>query len=310
LDLVPIYGLHFLSDRAETRSEHRAKGPMAYTTRLSAVREQMVAIARAEGVEIVQSSALEIDCVDEHGLQIPAGEKSIRAIGLMVADELPSEPRKLLGIPDHWGLDVVHRLTMARVRGTKLLNLPAKALMPMSLDLCGQLCWGWLLPGDGEFQLVVEEPIEKASARSGIQLLAHWARVLHLHQVLRSPLEFEEKQITSLNLPLTGALAHEGVANRTLLIGPAGGFYSACGEEVFPCCWSAIFAVDVMKKALKEPHLQDALHPYRQKWRTTLGDYLRGPHQNLRFLLPLVYRNPAMSMRLAEAILLSKSVVR
>jgi hypothetical protein len=65
-----------------------------------------------------------------------------------------------------------------------------------------------------------------------------------------------------------------------------------------------------MKKALREPHLQDALNPYRQKWRTTLGDYLRGPHQNLRFLLPLVYRNPVMTTRLAEAILLSKSVVR
>jgi hypothetical protein len=71
-----------------------------------------------------------------------------------------------------------------------------------------------------------------------------------------------------------------------------------------------LFAVDVIKRALKEKHLQDALNPYRQKWRTTLGDYLRGPHQNLRFLLPLVYRNPTMTARLVEAILLSKSVVR
>ena len=64
------------------------------------------------------------------------------------------------------------------------------------------------------------------------------------------------------------------------------------------------------KKALKEPHLQDAIKPYRQKWRTTLGDYLRGPQQNLRFLLPLVYRNQVMTTRLSESILLGKSVVR
>ena len=65
-----------------------------------------------------------------------------------------------------------------------------------------------------------------------------------------------------------------------------------------------------MRKALKEPHLQDALHPYREKWGTTLGEYLCGPQQNLRFLLPLIYRNPIMTGRLAESILLGKSVVR
>ncbi len=100
------------------------------------------------------------------------------------------------------------------------------------------------------------------------------------------------------------------MANRTLLVGPAGGFYSACGEDVYPGCWSAVFAADVLRAALRQPHLQDALGEYRHVWRTTLGDYLRGPQQNLRLLLPLVYRNPVMTARLAEAILLSKSVVR
>jgi len=56
--------------------------------------------------------------------------------------------------------------------------------------------------------------------------------------------------------------------------------------------------------------VQDSIQVYRQKWGTTLGDYLRGPQQNLRFLLPLVYRNPVMTSRLAEAILSGKSVVR
>jgi flavin-dependent dehydrogenase len=113
-----------------------------------------------------------------------------------------------------------------------------------------------------------------------------------------------------MDLPLAGALAHEGVANRTLLIGPAGGFYSACSEDIYPNCWSALYAADAVKKALKEQHLQDALHPYRHRWRTTLGDYLRGPQQNLRFLLPMVYRNQKMTARLSESILMGKSVVR
>ena len=94
------------------------------------------------------------------------------------------------------------------------------------------------------------------------------------------------------------------------MIGPAGGFYTACAEDIYPACWSATFAADIARRAVKEKHLQDALGAYRHKWGATLGDYLRGPQQNLRFLLPLVYRNKVMTARLAEAILYGKSVVR
>ena len=66
----------------------------------------------------------------------------------------------------------------------------------------------------------------------------------------------------------------------------------------------------MLKKAVKEPHLQDALQPYRQKWGSSLGDYLRGPQQNLRFLMTLIYRNKQMTTRIAEAILAGKSVIR
>ena len=102
----------------------------------------------------------------------------------------------------------------------------------------------------------------------------------------------------------------EGVANRTLLIGPAGGFYNACAEDIYPTCWSAVFAANVVTNALQARHLQDALGAYRQTWGATLGDYLRGPQENLRFLLPLVYRNPVMTARMGEAILSGESVVR
>jgi flavin-dependent dehydrogenase len=140
--------------------------------------------------------------------------------------------------------------------------------------------------------------------------LAQWVDILRAHGVLNSNAAVPIDEAVSIDLPLAGALAHEGVANRTLLIGPAGGFYSACSEDIYPNCWSAIHATDALKKALKEPHLQDALAPYRHRWRTTLGDYLRGPQQNLRFLLPMVYRNQKMTTRLTESILTGKSVVR
>jgi flavin-dependent dehydrogenase len=310
LSRVPIHGLMFLADRPETRSEHRSKSAIVHVARFSDIRGQFQKLTEAQGVETLGQQELRIHRVDEHGLELTLGKHVLKPSALIVACELPSDLKATLGIPDSWGPDVVHRFTSVRCKAGKHLNQNSKPMMLMSLDLRGQLCWGWLMPGDGEFQLAVEEPIEKSTARSGRDLLLHWAGVLRAHGTLGSKFEVTESSIESVDLPLAGALAHEGVANRTLLIGPAGGFYSACGEEIYPCCWSALFAADVMKKALKEQHLQDALNPYRQKWRTTLGDYLRGPQQNLRFLLPLVYRNPAMTARLAEAILLSKSVVR
>jgi flavin-dependent dehydrogenase len=146
---------------------------------------------------------------------------------------------------------------------------------------------------------------------SGQELLSYWINVLSAHGVLKTGgAPIDVSAAVSMELPLAGALSQEGVANRTLLIGPAGGFYTACDEDIYPNCWSAVCAVEVIKKALKERHMQDALQAYRDAWGATLGDYLRGPQQNLRFLLPLVYRNGMMTARLTEAILLGRSVVR
>jgi flavin-dependent dehydrogenase len=308
LPTTSIYGLNFLSDQADTASEHRAKSIVSYIARYSDVQEKIAAIFNTKGIESIPGSSVRIDRVDEQGLEVKLAKHTLHPRVLVLATTAVEDEKRLLGLPRSWEPDVVHRFTFVRCKSAKLLNQSPKALMPMSLDLRGQLCWGWLLPGDGEFQLAVEQPIEKAG--NGQELLAHWAKVLEQHSVLGAGFNIQSTSIQTADLPLAGALAHEGVANRVLLIGPAGGFYSACGEEIYPSCWSSLFAADVLKKALNERHLQDALNLYRHKWRTTLGDYLRGPHQNLRFLLPLVYRNPAMTARIAEAILLSKSVVR
>jgi flavin-dependent dehydrogenase len=180
----------------------------------------------------------------------------------------------------------------------------------MSLNLRDLLYCAWLLPGDRCVQLAVEQPVETVNRVKPRELIAHWAEVLRAHGILLSKSELPLDQMQSIDVPFGGALVHEGVANRTLLIGPAGGFFSATSEDMYPNCWSAGFAADAVKKALKEVHVQDALQIYRHKWRTTLGDYLRGPQQNLRFLLPLVYRNQVMTTRLAESILTGKHVVR
>ena len=205
----------------------------------------------------------------------------------------------------------MHRYTYLRLKGDKWADAPAAQLMPMSLDLSGKLLWAWMMAGEDGVQIAVDQPVDSVQKHPPAQLLAHWIDVLAKYRLLKNiPKPAELSAAVSIDLPLAGALAQEGVANRTLLIGPAGGFYNACAEDIYPTCWSALFAVDVAVKALQVRHLQDALGAYRETWGSTLGDYLRGPQENLRFLLPLVYRNAVMTARMGEAILAGESVVR
>ena len=143
--------------------------------------------------------------------------------------------------------------------------------------------------------MAVEQPIESINRIKPNDLLHRWAQTLIAHGMLPGGPELPIDQAETIDLPLTGALAHEGVASRTLLIGPAGGFYSATAEDIYPNCWSAVFAASAIKSALREVHLPGCAQP---------------PAEMAKFLLPLVYRNQVMTSRLAEAIMLGKQVVR
>ena len=310
LDMTSVYGLQFLSGDPAVRSEYRSKSVLAHVASYKQVRSELSKVAASCEVELETPKELHIHRLDETGVDVTIGRSNLRPTMMVLGGKLPDRQERMLGLPDVWEQDVVHRYTFVKLPGAKWADLGARPVMPMSLNLRDLYCWAWLLPGPKSAQLAVEQPIDTVGRMRPGELLAHWVDVLRRNGVLTAKAEVPVESAQWIDLPLAGALAHEGVANRTLLVGPAGGFYSACTEDIYPNCWSALFAADAIKKALKEPHLQDALHPYRHKWRTTLGDYLRGPQQNLRFLLPLVYRNPVMTTRLTESILLGKSVVR
>jgi hypothetical protein len=241
-------------------------------------------------------------------MELLADGKTVRAKAMLLAGTLSQEDSRRLALPEPWSTEDIREYSYVRLKNARGIQPGAKATIPMSLDLCGQLSWAWMLPGDNEVQLSVERPIR--GSKSSTELLQSWGTVLHLHGFIEHDPKIAASDIKAMQVPAAGALNREGIGNRTLLFGPAGGFFTACLEDIYPNCWSSLFAVDVLKGAINESHLQDALRPYRELWGTTLGEYLRGPQQNLRFLLPLVYRNAVMTSRLAESILLGKSVVR
>lgn len=310
LDVTATYGLQFLSEDGTTRSEYRSKSTIVGVTSYKGARTATQAIAQEQGVELLTPKSLDILQLDEEGADVAINGSPLRVRALITSATLPDAQRRLLALPEGWDDEVVYRYTWVRLRGKKSVSTSPKPTIATSLDLGGQTAIGWLLVNATNAEIGVYEKVQAGRATAADALLRKWASVLEQHEVLKESQGIPFESAQSLELPLAGALAQEGMGNRTLMVGPAGGFISATGEDLYPGCWSAVHAAEVMKKALKEPHLQDALNAYRARWRTTLGDYLRGPQQNLRFLLPLVYRNEVMSERLAEAILRGKSVVR
>jgi flavin-dependent dehydrogenase len=320
MNLTPIYGLKFLSNDSESASEYLDKSIAGYVGNYKQLCKAMADLAQKEKIESISTKTLAIHGTDENGVSLTINGNAMHPKLLIVGGDLSAEQRKMLGLPESWESGVMHRYTFLRIKAAKSpANKPAadssvsgaKLTLPVSLDLAGELLWGWVLPGQGETQVSVSQPIETIAQHEPKKLLQKWLQLLAAHRLLIANVKSGAAEAAeSVDLPLAGALSQDGVANRTLLIGPAGGFYTACSEDIYSNCWSAMFAAEAVKKSINQRHVQDAIGMYRQKWGATLGDYLRGPQQNLRFLLPLVYRNPVMTSRMGEAILNGTSVVR
>jgi flavin-dependent dehydrogenase len=312
LDLLAIYGIRFVGELPDQHSEYHDRSAVAYVASYAQVAQAMLQIAIDQGVHVIQRPAdpVHLAAPDEQGVSVTLGRHVIRARVLIVGDHLDADVLRAAGVPEQWDPTLLYRQSLVRLPASSMVSPAARPVIPMLLDLRGELDWAWLLPGPHDVQLAVQQPASSAPRDEPHVLLRHWVQVLVRHRILSDARRLDLTSAWSMTVPLAGALEQEPIGDRTLLVGPAGGFYSGCGEDIYPNCWSAIYAADVVRKALKEKHVQDALQAYRHRWRTTLGEYLRGPQQNLRFLLPLVYRNPVMTTRLAEAILLGKNVVR
>ena len=313
LDLTPVHGLAFLADDSAVEGRHAAEGPLAFITQVDALRAAMAGLADEAGVKRLAAKSFHLKSVDETGVHAEADGRGIDAKLLLLADDLPSDEAAAASVPPVWPDALLRRVSRVEVPTSLLTAGNGPPVVPMSLDLGGNLCWAWLLADAAGAQAVVEQPVDShlpGCKTAPADLMNRWLDVLIAHGPLAGRAGIDLKKIASRTVPFAGALERDAVADRTLLFGPAGGFHSATGEDLYPACWSATFAADIAAAALKADHPQDALAAYRSKWGASLGDYLRGPQQNLRLLLPLIYKNPQMTSRFVQAILQGKSVVR
>jgi len=169
VELTPVYGLRFLSDTPSVASEHRSRSALAFVAPYRSVRGAMMKLAAAQDVEMVTPKVMEIHRLDENGIDVTLGKAELRPRMLVLAGMPDEAHRRVLGLPDGWGADIVHRYTFvklpARSTGSgqgRWADLGSRPVIPMSLNLREMLFWAWLLPGEKGMQLAVEQPVEAA----------------------------------------------------------------------------------------------------------------------------------------------------
>ena len=317
LDLSPLHGVAFLSDDGHTAGTHAAEAPSGYVARLGPLRDAVAALADESGVDRRAVESVALTGIDPAGVHATAGGETVDAkVMVRTSDPAPADAAALGVRP--WADAQLRRVTTLDLPPGAVADHDGPPVMPMSLDLGGTLLPAWLLVDrqGGKVNAAQASVVEPVAARpkpdggtaSG-GAIGRWLAVLAAHGYLSGD-AIDPAAATRADLPLAGALERDPVADRTLLIGPAGGFLAATGEDLYPACWSAVFAAPVAADAARADHPQDALGNFRGKWGATLGDYLRGPQQNLRFLLPLIYSNAQMTARYSDAVLLGKGVIR
>lgn len=314
LPVTPVRQVRFLgAEGADARSQEpkTANTPeLTLVTPLSAVREQLKALALEQGVRVLEGN-LGVEGVDEQGAHVRIGRQKVSPRVLAVCDPLdPGLAGPLDARPFSQGQLSMLATSGVTAKGKLTGGVDQEAgVLPLSLELDGAEVWGWLMRHEDRLELSVLSRRARDPEASKA-LLDRWAAMLRARNLVSDEASPDGRTFQTRPMPLAGALERDVVGRRTLLFGPAGGFLSASGEEVYPACWSAKFAADAAARGAKASHPQDALAAYRGQWGSTLGDYLRGPQQNLQFLMPLVYRNPPMADRLAAAILKGQNLVK
>lgn len=262
----------------------------------------LVAAARAIGVSVVDGAAAK---------QIQLKESSV-VVGLETGRDLEG---RFLALTPGRGSRLVEKVGVGRDPKTLPIwcaqvdsPVPAGSVtepavtVVLGLDRRGSFGMCCVAPGR------MSVGVNMIGEQNGVGLvLARVCRLVHEHRCAPLDLAGSAAKAAVVYSPASAALDMEThVAKHGLVFGDAGGFVAAVSNEgIYPAMWSAQIAAGVFERALQADvrgtPSQDELMRFDSEWRMHMADYLRSPHTDIQFLLPLIFSNQAMADRMASA---------
>jgi flavin-dependent dehydrogenase len=300
----PFHKVTFHRPDFSKSASPQAKQPFGYLVDRAGFDDLLVKAAVKKGTRLLEGCAVENVELREDGVR------------LVLSEGGPIEGRLLLlaagrGTPllDRVGLDnsesgiwTLH--VEASVRGKANAADPSVGVV-LGLDTRGS--FGLICRAPARLSVGVHWYGDKNDARQALRELCQRA---HSANEVALDLSGKVDAAPLLRSPAAAALDMEShVGKHTLVIGDAGGFVSASSNEgVYPAMWSARIAAEVVEKALSAKRSQDELITFDSAWRMEMADYLRSPHSDIQFLLPLIFTNQPMADRMGAAFFLGENI--
>jgi flavin-dependent dehydrogenase len=302
---TPFSDITFYNADFTKKAKPRLADPVGYLVDRTEFDNALVTAAVKEGAEFIQKAPVKDLRLREGTVEVTLdNDKVVTARLLLLAAGRNTELLGRIGylrrqgdVPI-WSAQVETGLKGERAEGPSVIVV---------LGLDGASSFGLCTLGRSR---VVVNVNWRGEADKAIPQLVRLCRLAHERQILPVDLSGQAATTKVLRSPAGAALDMEShVAKHTLLIGDAGGFVAAASNEgIYPAMWSAKLAAKAVDSALQSQYSQDQLMSFDAMWRMEMADYLRSPHTDIRFLLPLIFSNQPMADRMGAAFFFGENI--
>jgi geranylgeranyl reductase family protein len=267
---------------------------------------ELVAAAKTNDVDVKTGYTVRDLRLDESSVTLDLGEKGkLQSRLLLLAAGRNTPLLHHAGVAANEEESPIWTAQVDQPLATK--HAPKKSSVDVVLGLDNGGSFGLICMTKKRISIGVHWMGERSHTVPGLVLLCRHAAE---HKAVPVDISDQARTAKLIRSPASAALNRDThVGKHTLVIGDAGGFVSAASNEgIYPAMWSAQIAAEVMDKALYSVHSQDELMTFNAQWRIQMADYLRSPHTDIQFLLPLIFNNQPMADRMAAAFFLGENI--
>ncbi len=300
--VAPFSQVMFYNADCTKNATPKIDGPIGYLVDRSQFDATLTQHAASLGAHVLQGEEAKDVRLSEAQVTINLAASAVHSRLLVLATGRTQELASRFGLAQRGDVPV----WVAQVE-TKNESKDAEPRVVVILGLDGRGSFGFCGLSNDRCTLSVNFVGDSAPA---VPALVQLCKVAAEQGLMPRDLSSQAAQTKPIRCPAGWALDMDThVAKHTLLVGDAGGFVAASSNEgLYPAMWSAKIAADVIEKALGSPYSQDELMTFDTQWRMQIADYLRSPHTDIRFLLPLIFSNQAMADRMAAAFFFGENI--